>query len=756
MAPKRSTSRTSSTPLATSSSELTGASAGQSPAPTPLPDPEEALNLEKFQASKDAQKLVAWVKGEHERSAQARSSKVEQWRVNLMFFFGNQWVERTRTDIQGLRDTYTTPKKPYYKDRRTINRTRSFVRAEHSKFLSSIPQAVAVPATAEDQDVRAAYAAEQAWVSISERRKLRQHYTKASWWAITTGNGFLKTWWDPNCLYDPQDPANRGDITYGAITPFNLFIPDLREQDIEDQPYVITAYKKPVSWARHYYGEQLKGVTLQATSASANSILEEGVLNLQAGNNVLDSVTVYEAWVKPGAHELLPEGGIIIVVEETLVGIYREGLPYNHNQYPFTKFEHIPTATFYADSPLMDTNALQREYNDWRSRLGDYVKRMSAPQYAAAKGSVVAQKMTNEPGLVIEYKPGMPPPQPMPIPPIPQYVMDQQGVILQDWEDITGQHEVSRGTAPPGVTAGTAINYLQEKDDQFLTPQYQSIEDGYEKIAGQTLTLFNQYVDMPRKIKTIGADGAFDTMILNGADISSGLDVRIRRGSAVGQSQAAQEAKIMDMWSIGLIQDPNLALRLLEIGGTQKVLDTMNVAEAKAMRENTKMKMLTPDLIAEHDALWEQALAEAMPEMAMQPGEEVPDGGIDGPPELPPAPPVIAVDDFDVHEVHIDVHNKFRMGQEYEMLSDEIKEQFEKHVAIHTQKVQQAQMMKFLQMIPSDGTDGGPLDGGDPSMEVPIGGGEAPPEDAAPEVGGATMSANGAVPAPNLQTEGMS
>lgn len=659
-----------------------------------------------------------------------------------MMFFGNQHVERTRTDIQGLRDTFVTPRKPYYRDRRTINRTRAFVRAEHSKFLSSIPQAVAVPATAEDQDVRSAYAAEQAWTSIQERRKLRQHYTKASWWAITTGNGFLKTWWDPSVTPDQSNPADKGDISFGAITPFNLFIPDLREQDIEDQPYVITAYKKPLSWARHYYGEQLKGVDLKPTQAGANSILEEGVLNLAAGNNVLDSVVVYEAWVKPGAAPSLPDGGVAIVVEDRLVGLYREGLPYHHGQYPFTKFEHIPTATFYADSPLVDTNALQREYNDWRSRLGNYVKLMSAPQLVAPKGSIVPSKVTNEPGLVIEYKPGMQPPQPMQISPIPQYVMDQQGVILQDWEDLTGQHEVSRGQAPAGITAGTAINYLQEKDDQFLTPQYQSIEDGYEKIAAQSLSLFNQYVDLKRKIKTIGTDGSFDTLALSGADIENGLDIRIRRGSAVGQSQAAQEAKIMDMWSIGLIQDPNLALRLLEMGGTQKVLDTLNVAEAKAMRENTKMKMLTQDIIDQHEQ--EFMLS---PEAVVQPGEALNAGDPMGPPAPPVSPPVVGVEDFDMHDIHIDVHNKFRMGQEYEILSPAIKEQFDKHVKIHEQKKQQALLTKFLEMIPSDGTDGGPLDGGAMGMDVMTGAAQQP----SPEAGGASMSANGAVPAPTLQ-----
>jgi len=752
MATRSKPSQTSTTRLETSSSAPQVALSGLAPAPTQLPEPQEKFDLARYAASEDARKLVAWVKGEHEKSAQARTSKVEQWRVNLMMVFGNQWVERTRTDIQGLRDTYTTPKKPYYKDRRTINRTRSFVRAEHSKFLSSIPSAIAVPATAEDEDVRSAYAAEQAWTSISERRKLRQHYTKAAWWAITTGNGFIKTWWDPNVIPDPQNPMDRGDITYGAITPFNLFVPDLREQDIEDQPYVVTAYKKPVSWAQHYYGDQLKGVSLQATSAGANSILEEGVLNLQAGSNVLDSVTVYEAWMKPGAHKLLPNGGIIIVIEETVVGVFLEGLPYNHGQYPFTKFEHIPTATFYADSPLVDTNNLQREYNEWRSRIGDYMKKMSAPQYAAAKGSIVAQKMTNEPGLVIEYKPGMPPPTPMQLTPIPQYVMDQQGIILQDWEDLTGQKEVTRGQAPAGVTAGTAINYLQEAANQYLTPQYQSIEDGYEKIAGHTLSLFNQYVDIKRKIKTVGADGAFDTLLLDGSDIASGLDIRIQSGSAVGQSQAAKEAKVMDMFAMGLF-DQQTALKLLEVGGTQKVLDLLNVAERKAIRENTKMKMLTEEVILVHLQQWNAAIQAQMAQLPVappvEPSEVVPDGPVAGPPEeLPEAPPVIQVDDFDVHAVHIETHNKFRMGQEYESLPDSVKEEFEKHVALHEKMEKQAQMMQFLDMIPSDGSDGAPPEG---DMEVPIGG-DAPPEG---EETGATMSANGAVPAPELSTGGM-
>jgi len=243
--------------------------------------------------------------------------------------------------------------------------------------------------------------------------------------------------------------------------------------------------------------------------------------------------------------------------------------------------------------------------------------------------------------------------------------------------------------------------------------------------------LFVQYVDIPRKIRTIGADGAFDTMMLKGADIASGTDVRVEPGSSYAKSKAAQEARVMDMFAVGIIDQP-AALRMLEVGGVQKVMDTMNVAERKAQRENIKMKMLSAGEI-------EMARMEAMEEIMSQiPPEMMQDPQIMDEIQNMPAPLLISVDDFDVHEVHIETHNKFRMSQEYEILPDEIKEQFAQHVAAHEQIVQQKKLQQFLDMIPGDGSEAGgaPMEGD--SMDVPIGG---------PEMGpGAMMAPNGAVP----------
>ena len=691
--------------------------------------PEDGLNLDKYRESEEARKLVAWVQSEWTKAKTARSQKQLQWFHNMSMFYGHHWVEQTRGNFpDGYKDKLFTPRKPYYHERKTINRIRSYVRWEMSKMLSSFPTAQAIPASSEDDDQRAAFAAEQAWTSISESKKLRQHMSRATWWTIVTGNGFLKTHWDPYCK--DKVSGEMGDIKFGHVTPFHLFVPDIREQDIEDQPFVINAYTKTVEWAQYYFAKELGDIKLSPSVSSANQILDEAYLNL-GHNKAPDSVIVYETWIKPGAHKLMPEGGVIVTVDDILISVYKDGFPYGHNMYPFTKFEHIPTATFYADSPIVDLSQLQKEYNGLRSEISEAGRRMAKPQLIAPMGSIVPSKLTNEPGLVIQYKPGMPPPQPLPLSPLPQYYLEQQDRILNDWIDISGEREVSRGDTPPGVTSGTAISYLQEASNQYLTPQFQSIEAGVEKIAIQTIELFVQYVDIPRKIRTIGADGAFDTMLLQGADIASGTDIRIEPGSSFAKSKAAQEARVMDMFAVGIIDQP-AAARMLEIGGVQKIMDTLNVAERKAQRENIKMKMLTEDVL-------EMARQQAMEELMTQiPPEAMADPTIMQELQNMPTPLIVPVDDFDVHEVHIETHNKFRMSQEYEILPDELKQQFADHVAMHEQIVQQKQLQQFLQTIPGDGTEeGGPPLGGD-NMEVPIGG---------PEMGaGAMMAPNGAVP----------
>jgi hypothetical protein len=107
---------------------------------------------------------------------------------------------------------------------------------------------------------------------------------------------------------------------------------------------------------------------------------------------------------------------------------------------------------------------------------------------------------------------------------------------------------------------------------------------------------------------------------------------------------------------------------------------------------------------------------------------------------------MIGVEDFDIHEIHIEVHNKFRMGQEYEILPEEVKREFELHVELHEQmRMQKAMMVAFeeMEMAAQSGVSesgagapgaGGPEAGGPEAMLA--GNGAAPDMAPEPSAGG--------------------
>lgn len=710
-------------------SETSASLASEAGTPSVVTAPaQEGFDLYEFRTSEEGKNLVAWANEQFSNCRQQKTRKHSQWYTHMAFNFGHQWIEAiTGKAGESLAGKLKPKAAPPYVQRRTVNRIRSFVRTEQSKFLSTLPTVSAVPATAEEEDIRSAYAAEQVWQSYSAKRNLRREYSKATWWKILTGNGFIKSWWDPTII--DKSSGQPGDIVYRSVSPFHIFVPDLREQEIDDQSYIIQAQVKPLEWCRQTWGEELKDWPVKPSQSSATGVLDDAYFNLtNTPKSDLDACVVLEMWVKPGANKLMPNGGLLILVEDCLVGAFMDGMPYTHGEFPYTKVEHLSNDTFFADSPLVDLIELQKEFNDSRTQISLAARRMGNPQLLAQQGSIIPGRMTNEPGQIIQYRPGTPPPSPIPLQPLPEYVVMQQQTIIQDFEDLSGQHEVSKGHTPTGVTAGTALAFLKETDDNYLTPQYQNVEDAFERIARQTLTLFQQFADAPRKLKVIGADGAFDSALLSGADIAGATDIRVEPGSSIGQSMAAKRASVMDMFSVGILQDPNQALRLLEVGGAQKVLDTLSQAEKKAQRENTKLKSLQSQegqmMIQQHQQegmmqvvgpMMEELNGMAManggidPETGM-PAEEVTPESIMQNPEVmqmiqQQIPPVIPADDFDMHEVHIDVHNRYRMGQEYETLPDSVKAEFDKHVEMHKMLLSQ-QMMEQMMMgggLPPEG-----------------------------------------------------
>lgn len=662
--------------------------------------------LNQFKKQDEAKKLVSWIKSEYTKARTNRKMEENDWYINLAFYNGYQYHDwRSVNGKTGLSEEPNLAGLP----RITVNRIEPIIRTEVAKTTSGQPSASVVPASNDDDDLLAASAAEQVWQSIYDKNNFQTAVLqKAEFWRAITGNGFVKAMWDPSIeiripevsvdaltgqKVATQKVAAKGDVKFEAISPFHIFVPDLAEEEIEAQPFIFNVYTKSEQWVKNTFRNVLpKNFT--PTKVNSTDIQEAALMDLRGVDSARpDAVLVIEVWIKPYGCPYLPKGGLVTIVDDEIVQYSDNGIPYAHGEYPIAHLHGIQNGKFYRRSVIKNLIPLQREYNRTRSQIVQAKNLMAKPQMMYHEGSVDPRKITARAGIWIPVRPGFNMPTPVPMQPLPSYVIQEIQQLQSDFEDLSGQHQVSQGSTSGGVTAATAIAYLGERDDAYLTTIFNSIEAAIEKLARQALTLFVQYVQNERLIKTVGTDGSFDAMMLSGADIASGTDIRVESGSALPTSKSARQALITEWMKMGFIS-PQDGLRVLEMGMLKQYYNLIKIDENQAQRENLLMKKLTPEEINQYYQQWDLAVQQGDPSK-FAPN---PDPATGQPIPLDP-PSLIAAHDYDNHQVHIEVHNRFRKSQSYDLLGPEIKAEFQKHIQSHQQAIQTQMMMQQQGMM---------------------------------------------------------
>jgi hypothetical protein len=654
--------------------------------------------LKRFKEQEKAKKLVAWAKSEYEKCKSARKVEENDWYLQLAFYNGYQYHDwRTVAGRQGLVEEANPSMLP----RITVNRIEPIIRTEIAKTTSQQPSASVVPASNDEEDLLSATAGEQVWQSVYDNNHFQTEILqKAEFWRAITGNGFIKCFWDGSIqnfdtrkIEDPlsgekkiiRTPASMGDVKYEVVSPFHLFVPDLSEEDLEKQPYIFNVYTKTEEYVKNTFKNVLPK-DFKPTKVTSSEIQDAALLDLRGVDNAKpDSVLVMEMWIKPNQTSWLPKGGLITIVDTEIVQYSDSGIPYHHGQFPFAHLHGVQNGKFYRRSVIKSLIPLQREYNRTRSQIIHAKNLMAKPQMMYQEGSVDARKVTARAGVWIPVRPGFQYPTPVPIQPLPNYVIQEIQQLHTDFEDLSGQHQISRGDAG-GVTAATALAYLGERDDAYLTTIYNSIEAGVEKMAKQALSLFVQYVDDKRLVKITGDDGSFDAMMLSGADIASGTDIRVESGSALPTSKAARQALVTEWMKMGFIS-PEDGLRVLEMGMLKQYYNTIKIDENSAQRENLMMKKITEEMAEQYESEWNAGAEQGdMDKVDPNTGDPL------------QVPPVVNVNDWDNHAVHVEIHNRFRKSQAFQALPDVVKAEFQKHITIHEQILQkQAELQMMMQ-----------------------------------------------------------
>lgn len=655
--------------------------------------------------SKQGKSLIAWVDKNYTKAKNARREYERQWYLNLAFYSGKQYVEWSSQDDKMV----TQPVRSIHTPRLTINKIQPIIRTEQAKLTGQKPSVSVMPSSNDDADMFAATAGEQVWESLYTRLNFPNKLSRAAFWLSICGTSYIKTYWDESA-YDSVSQKD-GDICWQPLSPFNILVPDMLEPDIEKQGWVMDLQTKPVQWIKDQWPDFFpKGVT--PAVLGVDDVLSAARVGIKGGStNQPDSAVIKEVWVKAWATPDLPEGGMLTIVDGKIVQAATHGLPYDHKETPFAKLEHIPSGKFYAMSTIEALIPLQREYNRTQSQVVEAKNRNAKPQTWYREGSLDPTKITTEPGLMIPVRGSAEYPQERTLPELPSYINVFTNRMDGDFEDLSGQHSQTKGEAPAGMAA-TAIAYLQEQDDAYLSTSFQSIEQAIEKIARQSLVLAVAYWTLPRLIKATGEDGGFDAIMLRGSQIANSTDIHVESGTALPLSKSAKQAQVTDWMNRGLIP-PEDGFELLDMPMIQAWVNKRKVDKKAAQIENIGFRSLSPQQLEQSAAEWvqEQSLVNA------QTGEREPitsDTHLATGQELAP-PLAIPVNSWDDHAVHVQIHNLWRKSPSFALVDNAIKAEVEKHVQMHTQALAEQQIQ--AQMLQQGAPPGAPQ----PNIAPPAG-----------------------------------
>ena len=481
-----------------------------------------------------------------------------------------------------------------------------------------------------------------------------------------TGTAFIKDSYNP----DTKDPSGvPGVVVLEPVNSFHIYVLEQQEEDIELQPVVIHAMAKTREWVKETFDVDVS----PDTNVSA-SLLEQRFLNaIGVSQQSPDQyVMVKEMWIKPCSK--YPEGGLLTYANGQFLQEVK-GYPYSHGQFPFSKLDHIQTGRFWADSTLVDIIPLQREYNRTRSQIIEAKNRMSKPQLVAVRGSIDARKITSEPGLIIQYQPGFQKPEPLPLQSLPTYVIQEIDRVQKDIDDISGQYEIAKGRTPPGVTAASAIAYLQEENDSKLSSTTSSIEESTEKVGRHILFHVSENWDQPRLVRILGVNQTYEIEQFTKDSIGGNQDFCVESGSSAPRSRAARQAMLVELGTRGWITPPQV-LKYMHLVETDRMYDETLADDRQVQRENDKMM-------------------EAQPQQTLVPD---PTTGQMIPQQLPPQ--MMPINEWDNDIAHITGHESYMKTQQFELADPAAKQVLVEHLMAHKQRYQTQQMNATGQMAP--------------------------------------------------------
>lgn len=555
-----------------------------------------------------ADEFVGWVKSELERRRGDRQSFELQWLLNANFLAGHQYcdINPRSKEIEEVEPEYD------YMERGVYNRIAPIYDTRMAN-LRAVRYLMTVKPATEDLD-------DLAKADISTGL-LRYTQRNVGWdslkdriygWSELTGTAFVLSWWDANAgrlIGTVQEETGgtrdvcEGDLVCGILSPYEVFPESVYKETIDEQRNIITDQVLDKEMIYDLYGIRVDGTACDryvitpisgaggyGLDTYSSTVMATKTERVQDCEHV---ITFYETPSKK-----YHDGRIAVIIGDKLY--YYGAMPYDKIPIVAVKCKAV-AGQFYGKSFIQELIPLQRAYNGCKNSLHDYIKSVVGEPILMPDGAVDSEQLDEmimdgiAPNQIINYKQEFGTPSRLRQYGVPSEVVNEMNQLAQDMEYAAGISQLMvYGSAPSGVTSGTAIESLRQIDNTRLSLTSENMRNAVKELAIKWLHIYKRYATGARVCNAVGTNAVGGVLTWMSDDINS-FDVVFDTENELITSEETQRQRFIEALQMGLFADENgtipveireKMIEVMRINGYSQIMTQSREQIQNAQREN--------------------------------------------------------------------------------------------------------------------------------------------------------------------------
>ena len=323
--------------------------------------------------------------------------------------------------------------------------------------------------------------------------------------AVVAGTGVAQVFWDD----DAEDGEGMANVL--AWHPEDFF-PDPMCENIQDGRACFKVTHTTVGWIEEHY-PHAKGFVAGDEYADMQEMREA-----PGGDS---RVTLIEFWYRRydalerrhRVHMAQMAGGALLCATETGFGLEAafEGGVYAHGKYPFVLYKYRDAwRRPFGTGLIHDYKETQNAINRYCRYIDDNARESSVQRHFIRRGSGVnADEVADMTRTVIEWDGSdiREVLQTVQAQPLNMQVYQMMQYMADAMKQDCGQNQFARGDGGLGVTAGTAINALQQAGSKIARWHTERFKEAFREMVEMLLWVLSEYMEPGRVIRIVGTDG---------------------------------------------------------------------------------------------------------------------------------------------------------------------------------------------------------------------------------------------------------